>query len=57
MEATGGLFEALKESLGEGFPCPRPLLWGRKQPLEILKVGFALPEENDWLLLCEELPP
>ena len=54
---TGGLREALKESLGEGFPRPRPLLWGQKRPLEPLKFGFPLAEENDWLLLCEELPP
>ena len=24
----------------EGFPCPHPLLWGGKQPLEPLKFGF-----------------
>ena len=53
---TGGL-RALKESLGEGFPRPRPLLWGRKRPLEPMKFAFPLPEENDWLLLCEELSP
>ena len=53
----GGLREAFKESLGEGFPCPRPLEWCRKQPLECLKFDFPLAEENDWLLLCEELPP
>ena len=35
---TGGLREALEESLGggggggEGFSCPRPLKWGRKRP-------------------------
>ena len=29
---TGGLREALEESLGEGFSCPRPLEWGRKHP-------------------------
>ena len=54
---TGGLSEALEESLGMGFPRPLPLLWGQKWPLEPLKFGFPLPEENDWLLLCEELPP
>ena len=54
---TGGLFEAMEESLGRGFPHPLPLLWGRKRPLEPLKFGFPLPEENDWLLLWEELPP
>ena len=27
---SGGLREAFKESLGEGFPHPRPLEWGRK---------------------------
>ena len=54
---TGGLREGLKGSLGEVFPRPRPLEWGRKRPLEPRKFGFPLPEENDWLLLCEELPP
>ena len=39
---TGGLRQALKESLGEGFPRPRPLLWGQKRPLEPLKFGFPL---------------
>ena len=30
---TGGLSEALEESLGgEGFSCPRPVKWDRKQP-------------------------
>ena len=36
---TGGVRRALKESLGEGLPRPHPLLWGRKQPLEPLKLG------------------
>ena len=54
---TGGPREALWSQWGEGFPRPRPLWWGRKRPLEPLKFGFPLPEENDWLLLCEELPP
>ena len=48
---SGGLREAFKESLGEGFPCPRPLEWGRKRPLEPHLFHFPLPEENDWLLL------
>ena len=39
---TGGLMEALEESLGRGVS---------------LKFGFPLFEENDWLLLWEELPP
>ena len=43
---TGGLREAFEESLGRG-------VW----PLEPLMFGFPLPEENNWLLLCEELPP
>ena len=30
---TGGLRGAFKESLGEGFPCPRPLEWGQKMAL------------------------
>ena len=34
----------------DGFPCPLPLLWGRKWPLEPLKFGVPLLEENDWLL-------
>ena len=54
---TDGLREAIKESLGEGFPCPHPLECGQKQPLEPLKFDFPLAEEKDWLLLCEELPP
>ena len=49
-------WEALKKSLGEGFPGPRPLEWGQKQPLDPLKFIFPLPGENDWLLLYEELP-
>ena len=44
---TGGLREALEESLGEGFSCPRPLEWGRKRPLEPLLFDFPLPGENE----------
>ena len=48
---TGGLREAFEESLGGGVSSPNPLGWGQKRPLEPLKFGFPLPEENDWLLL------
>ena len=55
---TGGLRQAFKESLAGGeVSMPSSLEWGRKRPLEPLNYGFPLPEENDWLLLCEELPP
>ena len=54
---TGGLRGTFKESLGGGFPCPCPLEWGQKRPLKRLLFDFPLPEENDWLLLWEELPP
>ena len=43
---TGGLKEACKESLGEGFQCGCPLEWGQKLPLKPLLFDF-LPEEND----------
>ena len=52
---TGGLREAFEESLGKGVSTPSsPRVKG---PLEPLKFGFPLPEDNDWLLLLEELPP
>ena len=45
---TGGLREALEESLGGGgFSCPRSLEWGRKRPLEPLLFDFPLPGENN----------
>ena len=44
---TGGLREACEESLGEGFPRPRPLEWGRKRPVKTLLFDFPLPEENN----------
>ena len=48
---TGGLFEALKESLERGVSTPSSPIVGRKRPLEPLKFCFPLLEENDWLLL------
>ena len=36
---------------------PSPPRVGSKTTHGASKFGFPLPEENDWLLLCEELPP
>ena len=41
---------------GEGFPCPRPLEWGRTQPLKPLLFDLPVPEENDWLPLGRSCP-
>ena len=47
---TGGLSEALEESLGRGVSMPCSPIMGSKRPLDPLKFGFPLPDENDWLL-------
>ena len=53
----GGLREALKESLGGGVSTPSSPIVGSKMTLGASEVRFPPSEENDWLLLCEELPP
>ena len=54
---TGGLREAIEESLGRGFYSLVP--WGEVEndPWSLCCFSFPLTEENDWLLLWEELPP
>ena len=54
---TCGLREAFKESLGGGVSMPSPFVVGLKMTPGASKFRFPPPEENDWLLLCEELPP
>ena len=47
---TGGLRETFKESFGGGFPCPHPLEWGLKRPLEPLDFGFPTGENNGYCM-------
>ena len=53
---TGGLMKALEESLGRGVSTPPAPIVGSKMTPGASEVLFS-SEENDWLLLCEELPP
>ena len=53
---TGGLMEALEESLGRGVSTPPAPIVGSKTTPGASEVLFY-SEENDLLLLCEELPP
>ena len=52
---TGGLREAIKESLGGGVSTPLYPRMGSKLNLEASVVRFSLAEENYWSMLCEEL--
>ena len=52
---TGGLMEALEESLGRGVSTPPAPIVGSKTTPGASEFLFS-SEENDWLLLCEKLP-
>ena len=53
---TGGLIEALEESLGRGVSTPSPLIVGLKTTPGASEVCFSRLEENDWLLLGRNCP-